>query len=412
MNLKTLQERYFSWVRHIPAFLKLVMHHFITDGGVQHVAALTYTTLLSLVPLMTVALALFSVFPASDRMSEQIENFLFRNFVPAASEVVQQYLRDFSQKAGKLTGVGFGMLIVVALLLMNNINKAFNTIWHVRKRRSPLAQFTVYWAILSLGPILIAISVAGTSYLVSIPFLDQTMAVAQVRSKLLSLMPVILSTVAFSLLYALVPNRTVPWRNALAGGLLAATLFELSKRGFALYVTTFPTYEAIYGAVAVVPIFLIWIYLSWMVTLLGAEFTYCLGIYRENWRERMNQRGSDFLLALRLLGELRESQRDGCALGTRALLERLPGVTEERLEQVMNQLGEALLVLRTEERSWMLARDLRQVTLNDLYQSAHYVLPGDDSLDLDDVSESLRGMLQGLNGNLREAMDKPLEQLL
>ncbi len=410
MNQKNLRERYFSWVQHIPPFLKLVMHHFTADGGVQHVAALTYTTLLSLVPLMTVALALFSVFPASDRMSEQIENFLFQNFVPAASEVVQQYLRDFSQKAGKLTGVGFGMLIVVALLLMNNIDKAFNTIWHVRKRRSALAQFTVYWAILSLGPILIAISVAGTSYLVSIPLLDQAEAVAQVRSRLLSLMPVILSTLAFSLLYALVPNRTVPWRHALAGGLLAAALFEVSKRGFALYVTTFPTYEAIYGAVAVVPIFLIWIYLSWMVTLLGAEFTYCLGIYRENWQETLHQRGGDFLLALRLLGEMRESQRDGSALGTRALLERIAGATEERVEKVLAQLRAARLVLRSDEKGWVLARDLRQVSLSDLYQSAHYVLPSDDSLD--EVSESLRVLIQGLNGNLREGMDRPLEELL
>ncbi|MET0027361.1 MAG: virulence factor BrkB family protein [Candidatus Thiodiazotropha sp.] len=410
MNQKTLRARYFSWARHIPPFLKLVLHHFTADGGVQHVAALTYTTLLSLVPLMTVALALFSVFPASDRMSEQIENFLFQNFVPAASEVVQQYLRDFSQKAGKLTGVGFGMLIVVALLLMNNIDKAFNTIWHVRKRRSALAQFTVYWAILSLGPILIAISVAGTSYLVSIPFLDQAEAVAQVRSRLLSLMPVILSTVAFSLLYALVPNRSVPWRHALAGGLLAATLFEVSKRGFALYVTTFPTYEAIYGAVAVVPIFLIWIYLSWMVTLLGAEFTYCLGIYRENWQARMNQRGGDFLLALRLLGELRKSQAEGRALGTRALLERIPGATEERVEKVLTQLRQANLALRSEDKGWVLARDLRQVTLSDLYQSAHYVLPADDSLD--EIPESLKNLLQGLNGDLREGMDRPLEELL
>ncbi|MET0066440.1 MAG: virulence factor BrkB family protein [Candidatus Thiodiazotropha sp.] len=410
MKQQSLQQRYLSWTRHIIPFLRLVMHHFTADGGVQHVASLTYTTLLSLVPLMTVALALFSVFPASDRMSEQIEDFLFQNFVPAASEVVQQYLRDFSQKAGRLTGVGFGMLIVVALLLMNNIDKAFNTIWHVRKRRSALAQFTVYWAILSLGPILIAVSLAGTSYLVSIPFLDQTEAVAQVRSKLLTLLPVILSTVAFSLLYALVPNRTVPWRNALAGGLLAAMLFELSKRGFALYVTTFPTYEAIYGAVAVVPIFLIWIYLSWMVTLLGAEFTYCLGIYRENWRERLHQRGGDFLLALRLLTELRASQRDGTALRSRTLLERIPGATEERLEKVVHQLKQAHLVQRTDEKGWLLARDLSHVTLNDLYQSAQYVLPADDALD--EVSESLRTMIQGLNQDLRQGMDRSLEELL
>ncbi|MCM8854989.1 MAG: YihY family inner membrane protein [Candidatus Thiodiazotropha sp.] len=262
MNQPSASQTLFSPLRHIHPFIRLLMYHFTQDGGIQHVAALTYTTLLSLVPLMTVMLALFSVFPASERMSEQIENFLFQNFVPAAGEAVQQHLRNFSQKAAQLTGVGFLFLILVALLLMNNIDQAFNTIWHVRNKRSPLAKFTVYWAILSLGPILIAISVGVTSYLVSIPLFDDAQAVVMVRSRLLSMMPILISALAFTLLFALVPNRSVMLRHAIAGGIIAALLFEATKRGFALYVTNFPTYEAIYGTLAVVPIFLIWIYLS------------------------------------------------------------------------------------------------------------------------------------------------------
>ena len=410
MNQQDVMQRLLSRTRHIRSFLRLVMHHFMADGGVQHVAALTYTTLLSLVPLMTVVLALFSVFPASERMSEQIENFLFQNFVPAAGEAVQEHLRNFSQKAARLTGVGFAFLILVALLLMSNIDKAFNTIWHVRKRRPPLAQFTVYWAILSLGPVLIAVSVGVTSYLVSIPFIEQAQAVVMVRSKLLSMMPVLISALAFSLLYALVPNRSVPMRHALAGGLLAALLFELSKRAFALYVTTFPTYEAIYGALAVVPIFLIWIYLSWLVTLLGAEFTYCLGIYREDWQEHLQQRGGEFLLALQLLGLLRVSQRQGLSSTTRQLLAQIPGATEEQLDEALLRLTQAHMVLRANEKGWALARDLREVTLSDLYHSAAYVLP--DSRQFAGMSAALQGVVEQLNREMRQTMDQPLEELL
>ena len=149
MNLATVRPGGASPARHIVPFTRLLMHHFSQDAGIQHVAALTYTTLLSLVPLMTVMLALFSIFPASERLSGQIEDFVFQNFVPAAGEAVREHLRNFSLKAGKLTGVGFTFLILVALMLMSNIDKAFNTIWHVRRKRSPVGKFMVYWAILS-----------------------------------------------------------------------------------------------------------------------------------------------------------------------------------------------------------------------------------------------------------------------
>ncbi len=399
-----------SPLRHVVPFSRLLLHHFNQDAGMQHVAALTYTTLLSLVPLMTVMLALFSVFPASDRVAQQVEDFLFQNFVPAAGEAVQEYLRAFSQKAGKLTGVGFAFLILVALMLMSNIDKAFNTIWHVRRKRSPVAKFTVYWAILSLGPILIAFSVGVTSYLVSIPLFSDGETVMLVRSRLLDVMPVMISALAFTLLYALVPYRNVPLRHALAGGVLAALLFELAKRGFALYVTTFPTYETIYGALAAVPIFLIWIYLSWLVTLLGAEFTYCLGIYREDWRASLNQRGESFLLALGLLRCLRREQHQGGSLTVRELARRLPASNDEEIELALLGLQEARLVARSEDKGWLLARDLGEVTLWDLYRSAPFMLP--EAATVAEEPVALRLLIERLEAELQAKMEQPLETLL
>ncbi|MES9969389.1 MAG: virulence factor BrkB family protein [Candidatus Thiodiazotropha sp.] len=397
-------------VRHVNAFLRLWLHHFNHDGGIKHVAALTFTTLLALVPLMTVMLALLSIFPVSERISEQIENFLFQHFVPAAGEAVQQHLKNFSQKAAQLSGLGFLFLILVALLLMSNIDKAFNTIWHVQRKRSPLAKFTVYWAILSLGPILIAISVGVTSYLVSIPFFTEAETVVLVRSRLLSMMPIMISALAFTLLYALVPNRSVMLRHALAGGVIAALLFEVTKRGFALYITTFPTYEAIYGTLAVIPIFLIWVYLSWLVTLLGAEFTYCLGIYRSDWRESMQQRGDRLLLAVKMLQLLRDSQRQGVSITTRQLQVRLQQSTEEQLESILLSLSRARLVLQTDDKGWVLARDLRQVTLAELYSSDAYMLP--DVRQLKAAPDALKELIVKVNRDMRQSMDLPLDELL
>ncbi|MES9992131.1 MAG: virulence factor BrkB family protein [Candidatus Thiodiazotropha sp.] len=410
MNRLSVKARIISTLRHFKSFLLLWVHHFSNDGVNRHVAALTYTTLLSLVPLMTVMLALFSIFPVSERVSEQIENFLFQNFVPAAGEAVQQHLRNFSQKAAQLSGVGFLFLILVALLLMSNIDKAFNTIWHVRRKRSALAKFTVYWAILSLGPLLIVISVGVTSYLVSIPFFNDAEAVAMVRSRLLGMMPILISAVAFTLLYALVPNRSVMLRHALAGGVIAALLFEATKRGFALYVTTFPTYEAIYGALAVVPIFLIWLYLSWLVTLLGAEFSYCLGIYRYDWKEKLEQRGDRFILALEVMRLLRESQHSGLSTTTTQLQERLNDSSEVQLESLLSSLQRARFVLFTDEKGWALARDLSEVSLAELFSSDAYMLPDGGSLLA--ASDEFRSLIEEANSDLKEKMQRPLSELL
>ncbi|MBA1330031.1 ribonuclease BN, partial [Candidatus Endoriftia persephone str. Guaymas] len=204
-------------------------------------------------------------------------------------------------------------------------------------------------------------------------------------------------------------NRNVPLRHAFAGGVLAALLFETAKRGFALYVTQFPTYEAIYGAMAAIPIFLIWIWLSWLVTLLGAEFTYCLGIYRHNWREKFYSRGASFLLAFRLIGYLREVQQEGGQLSTAELTEREPEAGEERIEAALKALQAAHLVLRSEDRGWALARDLRETSLLELYHADHFVLP--TAGDVETESPRLAELLASLDQDLISKLQQPLDDL-
>ena len=146
---------------HIVHFLRLLISRFIQDQGLPSAASLTFTTLLSLVPLMTVSLAIFTAFPIAEQVAEQIQDFIFENFVPASSEVLQEHFINFSSQASRLTGPGFVFLIVVALMLMANIDRAFNTIWRVRRKRGPLGMFVVYWSILSLGPVLIVVDGSG-----------------------------------------------------------------------------------------------------------------------------------------------------------------------------------------------------------------------------------------------------------
>ncbi|MCG8427623.1 MAG: virulence factor BrkB family protein [Chromatiales bacterium] len=399
--------------KRVGLFLRLVLTRFVQDQGLPNAASLTFATLLSLVPLMTVSLAVFSAFPIAERVSDQLQDFIFANFVPASSEVLQAYLQNFSSKASRLTGTGFAFLVVVALMLMANIDRAFNTIWRVQRKRSALSMFVVYWSILSLGPLLIGLSVVVTSYLISIPLLDDVEQVFGLGARLLALTPMLASVVAFTLLYAVVPNRRVSVVHALAGGVLAALLFELAKRGFAFYITQFPAYEAIYGALAVIPIFLVWIYLCWVVTLLGAEFACCLGIFKaDNWSDA-GRRGGNLLLAIKLMEQLWRGQEQGVALSIQKLSKQLGGVPEERLDDLLWGLADARLVLRTEEGGWALARNLSDVTLWELYQTRAFSLPTPQSLHCSDTiaGESLLAIIQNTESYLRHEMSTPLAQL-
>lgn len=241
---------------------------------------LAYISLLSLVPLIAVMFSMVSAFPIFAEFRGDIENFIFSNVIPSRGDEIQTYITQFIGNTGKMTAIGLLALIGVALLLIHSIDKTLNHIWRVTKRPRLFISFSIYWMILTLGPILFGSSIAVSSYLVSLTkFADDY--TPGVSTFLLGLTPSLMSLIAFWILYNVVPNVKVRIKDAFWGALLATVLFELSKRGFALYITHFPTYQTLYGALALVPILLLWIYMCWLVVLLGAELTAFLQEQRE-----------------------------------------------------------------------------------------------------------------------------------
>jgi membrane protein len=248
---------------------------------------LTYVSLLSLVPLIVVMFTIFSAFPVFEQLQRNIEDALIANLLPTSGEQLKQYIDEFVANASRMTAVGIGFLFVVAVMLISAIDSTLNTIWRDTSKRRFIVSLAIYWMILTLGPVLIGSGLAATSYLISLTQFAEEY-VSGVRSFMLWFVPVVTSFVAFVLLYQLVPNRTVKFRYAAFGAVIAAILFELSKQIFSLYITHFPTYQAIYGALATVPILLIWIYLSWNIVLVGAELTVSLEEY-----QYLNRRSKD-----------------------------------------------------------------------------------------------------------------------
>lgn len=253
-------------------FARQVAKRFEQDRCQRVAGALSFTSVLAIVPLTAVMLAVLSLAPGFSAWMNVIQDFIYSNFVPAAGEAVQKYLTQFASKAGRLTAVGLLFLGATAIMLMATIEQALNDIWRVANTRKLLHRFLSYWALLTLGPMLVAGSLTLTSKLFMLPFLGRA-EVTLLREVLDVVLPLAFEFGAVVLLYTVVPNVQVLWRNALIGGLFAAVLLEVAKYLFAAVMKYFTTYQIIYGAIAVLPIFLVWIYISWVIILLGAIVT-------------------------------------------------------------------------------------------------------------------------------------------
>jgi membrane protein len=252
---------------------------------------LSYVTLMSLVPLIVVMLSVMTAFPLFANIRETIEGFVYTNFVPTAGEIVREHLSGFVANASKMSAVAISFLILFALLLISVIDKTLNKIWRVSKKRRLVTSFSMYWMILTLGPILVGSSIAVTSYFVSFASLAD-IELFGLTTMLLRALPLFASIAAFLILYMIVPNKVVPFKYALAGAAVAGVLFELAKKAFALYVTQLPSYQAIYGALATIPILFVWVYISWFVVILGAVFTVSLEEFNDQQDPQEQQQKS------------------------------------------------------------------------------------------------------------------------
>jgi membrane protein len=398
------------------AFLKYLRRRFEADHCNRAAASLAYTSLLALVPLFTVVFVTLSAFPAFSDWREGIEGFVFKNFVPALGDQIHSYLLQFADKAKGLQAAGIIVLLVTVLAMMSTIESTFNVIWGIQKKRPLLVRFLVYWSVLTLGPVLIGAGMVATSYVISLPLLSETGVSGDIKTHLIAAFPVLATTIAFVMFFKLIPYRPVPLRHALIGGVVASILFEFAKRLFALFVTHFPSQQAIYGAFATVPIFLIWIYLSWVIVLLGAEITQCLTTFSVARPRRHGAlaRKDPLYCAYRVIMRMYEAQLDGRPTSEKDLLRQESNLGYDAINAALEILDRGAWISRNDAFLWVLMRDLHRVTLLDLLRLVPSFAPVENvrSMAIDEADEQLQAKLIELGDWSESSLNVPLADLL
>jgi len=345
-------------------FLRYVTVRLQEDRCTQMAASLTFTTLLSVVPLITIALTLFSAFPVFNDFYAHIKEFLLANMLPeTGGKLITRYVEQFAESASRLTAVGIVFLAVTAMLLMLTIDNAFNMIWRVSRPRSLLQRVLVYWAVITLAPLLVGGSLSLTSWLVGFSE-GYTQQIPNISISVLKIIPVILTTAAFTLLFRVVPNRFVPMRHAVIGGVIAAVAFETMNRAFAFYIAHFPAYKLVYGAFASVPIFLLWIYFSWLTVLFGAIITASLSHWRSTHSLRLDQ-AAKLYYAVGILKLMHKGLGKG-EVQTLPSLSRQLRIGYDDVERILDKLVQAGIVGKLSGLGWSMVRAPEAVELGKL----------------------------------------------
>ena len=342
-------------------FLRHLARRFIGDGCRQSAAALTYMSLFAVVPLMTLMYSMFSLIPAFQGLESQVQELIFSNFVPQSGAEIQQYLTEFSSQARNLSAAGAVILLITSYLMLTNIEQTFNNIWGTAGSRRGLSSFLLYWGILSLGPLLLGIGLMMRTYLVSFQLLVDEVDALGVTALVFEYMPLLFTWAAFALLFIAVPNCKVTTRYAVIGGLVTAICFELAKIAFGTLIAH-SSYTTVYGAFAIFPIFLIWVYLMWILVLGGAELIRSMETFKTAWR------GFDYpdlVAILVVLWECWRKQQLGDSLSSRDITQA--GLEEQHWRRLRDLLLEKnILAETTTVGHYVLTRDPTHLHLADL----------------------------------------------
>lgn len=356
------------------AFFRFLGRRTLEDDLFQAAGALSFTTVFALVPLSMVVFGVLAAFPVFSAWSDGLSDYVFSNFVPRAASSVQTYLRQFSDNAGQLTTAGVIALLVSLLITVSGVETAFNRIWRVKAARPKFGRFVMYWTVLTLGALLAAASLAMSARFFALSVFE-TQVGSALEQLMLRLAPMGIELVAITVIYRVVPHRTIHWRHAFAGALLATVLLESIKSAIGLYLGSFDAYSKIYGTVAFVPIFLLWIYLTWAAVLLGASLASSLSAFRYQPAHLRLPEGYELYGLLRLLARFQQARGQGRGLHSDEIERLEPMLTDALVQQMLAQLHEIRLVRRAEDGEWLLARDLDTLPLAELYEVCQLRIP-------------------------------------
>lgn len=365
--------RYFYQVA--KSFITLAVDLYIKKSCQKSAASLTYMTLFAIVPLMTVTYSMFSIIPAFQTFGDQFQSIIFANVLPNNEQLIIQYIQDFSQQARKLTVFGVAFLVASAYFMLKNIEYYFNAIWNVPRERKGVSNFLLYWAILSLGPLLLGMALAMNTYLISLRMLVGNYYSLGIIEQLFQWLPRLFTAAAFTLLFVAVPNCKVRIGHAAIGGIVTMLGFELCKLGFG-WMVTHSSLKFIYGAFAAVPLFLLWINLSWMLVLGGAVLVRAIGLYQVHLKDRHYP---DFFGCLLVLWQFYVASFKGHQVTNTQLLHL--GLSTEQWQHLREVLLNNNVISANQQNEFVLSRDLTRLTLNDIKQflDAPSRLPKDQS---------------------------------
>lgn len=387
-------------------FVVLVYRRFKEERCFQLCGSLTFTTMLALVPLVTIMATVMTAFPVFDKVVETLRAYVASNLVPAgSSKLITVYMQQFSENAARLTALGIVLLGVTAIMLMLTIDRAFNTIWRVKRPRSLIQRVLIYWSVLTIGPMLIGGSLSLTSWLVS-----QSLGVGRQAPELvvavLKLGPLVLTSVAFGFLYRTVPNRQVTVLDAVVGGIIAAFAFEAMKIGFGHFIANFASYKLVYGTFASLPIFLMWIYLSWVVVVFAAVITAVLPYWRSGGVLLKQVPGAQFVSAMEILKMLFKAYLDGYVLNLQQLRTALK-LSWEEAETILEKLVAAGWVAKLQGNGWVLARDAGGIPVKEIFRLFVF---GRDAADVSEEA-AIRKLVANVSSTVDGELDFSLRDL-
>ena len=352
----------FPQLARISGFSRFVGQRLLNDRCLETAGSLTFTTLLAVVPLFTIAITLISAFPMFSINVGKFRSFILNNLVPEASgKVIGVYMRQFAANADSLTTMGMIGLLATALLMMFTIEKTFNSIWRVKRPRKLLSRTLTYWAALTLAPILIGLSLSLTSWI------SQNSGLGGLNIPMLQISSWLLMFITLGLLYLTLPNCFVPRSHALIAALFSSACLELMKMLFGLYIKQFTTYNLVYGTFASFPIFLMWLYLCWVLILAGAVLSASLSYWHGNGWRWDNHHGTRFEQAVQILAALARAHQSGEVLHIDQLRRKVElGI--DATQQLLEQMTAKQWVESTRDGEWILACSSQRISLLTVFE--------------------------------------------